>query len=98
MYRCQTSSPVTYTVVDSDGAVVDSQGVVSFSKQARYAVIRGELADNPGIYDQIYLHRVGPAFLAKRRLLQWLEDKLLTFYLKKYRKYTHIRHKYLKQL
>lgn len=98
LYRCQTSSPVTYTVVDSDGAVVDSQGVVSFSKQARYAVIRGELADNPGIYDQIYLHRVGPAFLAKRRLLQWLEDKLLTFYLKKYRKYTHIRHKYLKQL
>lgn len=98
LYRCQTSSPVTYTVVDSDGAVVDSQGVVSFSKRARYAVIRGELADNPGIYDQIYLHRVGPAFLAKRRLLQWLEDKLLTFYLKKYRKYTHIRHKYLKQL
>lgn len=98
LYRCQTSSPVIYTVVDSDGAVVDSQGGVSFSKQARYAVIRGELADNPGIYDQIYLHRVGPAFLAKRRLLQWLEDKLLTFYLKKYRKYTHIRHKYLKQL
>ncbi|MBS6255217.1 PIG-L family deacetylase [Megasphaera massiliensis] len=98
LYRCQTSSPVTYTVVDSDGAVVDSQGVVSFSKQARYAVIRGELADNPGIYDQIYLHRMRPAFFAKRRLLQWLEDKLLTFYLKKYRKYTHIRHKYLKQL
>lgn len=63
LYRCQTSSPVTYTVVDSDGAVVDSQGVVSFSKQARYAVIRGELADNPGIYDQIYLHRMRPAFL-----------------------------------
>ena len=40
----------------------------------------------------------GLHFLAKRRLLQWLEDKLLTFYLKKYRKYTHIRHKYLKQL
>ena len=34
----------------------------------------------------------------KRRTMQWLEDKLLTFYLKKYRKYTHIRHKYLKQL
>lgn len=98
LYRCQTSLPVTYTVVDSDGAVVDSQGVVSFSKRARYAIIRGELADNPAVYDQIYLHRVGPAFLAKRRLLQWLEDKLLTFYLKKYRKYTHIRHKYLKQL
>ena len=36
--------------------------------------------------------------LAKRNIVQWLENKMLTFYLKKYRKYTHIRHKYLKQL
>lgn len=61
-------------------------------------VIRAFLKENPDVYDEICLYRKSAFFLMKRRTMQWLEDKLLTFYLKKYRKYTHIRHKYLKQL
>lgn len=77
---------------------VGRNGLVRFASNSRQLVIRASLKGNPEIYDEIRLYRESSITLAKRNIAQWLENKMLTFYLKKYRKYTHIRHKYLKQL
>lgn len=98
IYRYQVTAPVVYTVVKGDGGEVGRNGLVRFSSNSRQLVIRASLKGNPEIYDEIRLYRESSMILAKRNIVQWLENKMLTFYLKKYRKYTHIRHKYLKQL
>ena len=92
------TTPVVYTVVGGDGGEVGRNGLVRFASNSRQLVIRASLKGNPEIYDEIRLYRESSITLAKRNIAQWLENKMLTFYLKKYRKYTHIRHKYLKQL
>lgn len=98
LYRYQVTAPVVYTVVGGDGGEVGRNGLVRFASNSRQLVIRASLKGNPEIYDEIHLYRESSITLAKRNIAQWLENKMLTFYLKKYRKYTHIRHKYLKQL
>lgn len=98
IYRYQVTAPVVYTVVKGNGGEVGRNGLVRFSSNSRQLVIRASLKGNPEIYDEIHLYRESSMILAKRSIVQWLENKMLTFYLKKYRKYTHIRYKYLKQL
>lgn len=98
LYRYRVTAPVIYTVMEGDSSKVGRNGLVQFGDTAHRLVIRASLKGNPEIYDEICLYRESSIVLAKRRVFQWLENKMLTFYLKKYRKYTHIRHKYLKQL
>lgn len=98
LYRYQVIAPVIYTVVEGDSSHVGRNGLVQFGDTSHRVVIRASLKENSDIYDEVCLYRDSSLGLAKRKIFQWLENKMLTFYLKKYRKYTHIRHKYLKQL
>ena len=97
-YQVAESKSVVYVCIDENKGTVSHDGLVRFAPGVQHLIIRVFLKDNPDIYDEVCLCRKSQAFFLKRRILQWMEDKLLTFYLKKYRKYTHIRHKYLKKL
>lgn len=97
VYRYHTSSPVVFKILRGEGKI-DANGLVTFSANEKRLEIRAELADNNSIYDIITIERVSRSYLFKQRFKQKAEKILLTFYLKKYRKYTHIRHKYLKKL
>lgn len=98
IYRYNTKGKIRiYSLDDTDGWI-DNNFLVHFTSNARQLHIRAEIEDNPDCYDEICIHRLERISLQKLRLYQYIEDKLLTFYLKKYRKYTHIRHKYLKKL
>lgn len=98
VYRYQVTGPVAYVRIGGDDGTVGRNGLIHFTPGTKKMVIRAFLQENPDVYDEICLYRKSAFFLMKRQMMQWLEDKLLTFYLKKYRKYTHIRHKYLKKL
>lgn len=98
VYQYNTKEKIhIYSLDDKDGWV-DSNCVVHFTPDAHRLYIRAELENNPDCYDEICIHRMNWHYLQKLHLCQYVEDKLLTFYLKKHRKYTHIRHKYLKKL
>lgn len=98
VYRYHVTGPVAYVRTGGDDGVVGRNGLVRFTPGTKQLVIRAFLKENLDVYDEICLYRK-PAFsFRKRRMMQWLENKLLTFYLKKHRKYTHICHKYLKKL
>ena len=98
VYQYNTKEKIhIYSLDDKDGWV-DSNCVVHFTPGAHRLYIRAELDINPDCYDEICIHRMNWYYLQKLHLFQYVEDKFLTFCLKKHRKYTHIRHKYLKKL
>ena len=98
VYQYNTKEKIhIYSLDDMDGWV-DSDYVAHFTSNADRLCIRAEIEGNPDCYDEICIHRLNWRALQKLRLCQCIENRLLTFYLKKHRKYTHIRHKYLKKL
>lgn len=97
VYQYAADRPVKYRIIQGNG-LVDDTGNVRFTADEKKLVIRAEVTGQPEIYDEITLSRVSKLSLKKLSVWQQLEKHLLTFYLKKYRKYTHIRHKYLKKL
>ncbi len=98
IYRYHVLGKIRYRILNELAGHVDEDGHVFFSPQADKIHIRAEIINCPEIYDEICLYRISPFSFYKLHVQQWLENKGLTFYLKKYRKYTHIRHKYLKKL
>ena len=98
VYQYNTKEKIhIYSLDDMDGWV-DSDYVAHFTSNADRLCIRAEIEGNPDCYDEICIHRLSWRALQKLRLCQCIENRLLTFFLKKHRKYTHIRHKYLKKL
>lgn len=98
VYRYGASGSIRLQVKDASEGWVDQNGLAHFAPQAETLHVRAELEQQPSCYDEICLHRLSGLLLQKLSCQQYLEDKLLTFFLKKHRKYTHIRHKYLKKL
>lgn len=98
VYAYGIRKTVQYQLRSEYGSTVTEDGVVHFAAGERQVRLRAEIVGRPDIFDEITLTRVPRWFCWQRCILQWLESSLLRFYLKKYRKYTHIRHKYFKKL
>lgn len=98
VYRHGTTKNVTFHIFPENSAQIDANNIICFSKTASDIHVRVELEDDPTCYDEICIHRKNIFWHTKLRILQFLEDKILTFYLKKHRKYVHIQHKYLHKL
>lgn len=98
VYAYGIRKPVHYQLRSECGSTVTEDGVVHFATGERQVRLRAEIAGRSDIFDEITLTRCSRWFCWRRSILQQLERLLLRFYLKKYRKYTHIRHKYLKKL
>ncbi len=97
-YVYGSGKPVCYQLAGAHGSTVSADGVVRFAAGERQVRLRAELDGQPEIFDEITLTRASRWSCRRRWLLQRLEKACLRFFLKKHRKYTHIRHKYLKQL
>ena len=97
-YVYGTGKPVHWQISGAGGSTVSEDGIVRWAAGERQVRLRAELEGQPEVFDEITLMRVSHWFFLRRRLLQQLERSLMRFFLKKHRKYTHIRHKYLKQL
>lgn len=97
-YSYPISFPVQYKIIKGEKSKIDENGLLSFPQEDKEVVVRVEAENHPEIYDEITLTHVSAFYLSKQRFLQGLEKHFLNFYLKKYRKYTHIRHKYLKKI
>lgn len=98
IYKYNTNGEIKLSALNDTEGWVDEKGIAHFAPKSSALHIRAELEHCPDCYDEICLHRVNHHILKKLDLYQYMENKLLTFYLKKYRKYTHIRHKYFKKL
>lgn len=99
VYSYPQSIFVTYTVVKGKGCIVHNNGRVEFQQDHDNCIcIRAEDAQNPEIYDEIMIHCVSKWQLYKMRLSHWMEKHMLILFLKKHRKYIHIRYKYLKKV
>lgn len=96
LYSYGINLPVKYTIVKGKKSRVDQNGKVYFDANEKELIVRAEIINRPEIYDEISLIHVSDLHLMKQRFLQAFEKRFLDFYLRKYRKYTHIRHKYLK--
>jgi LmbE family N-acetylglucosaminyl deacetylase len=98
VYAYPTRRPVVFTILSGDHSEVDATGIVRFGPDDKVVRVQVSVKEDTSVHDEITLYRVGAVFFWKQRLLQRLEKWLLTGYLKKYRKYIHIQHKYLKKL
>lgn len=98
VYRYGTEEDVIYHLQENSKSQITDSGKVIFSSSDQVLYVRAELKTHPGIYDEVCIHRVTGSYIKRINFLQRIEAALLDFYLRKYRKYTHIRHKYLKQI
>lgn len=98
VYRYGTEEDVIYHLQENSKSQITDSGKVIFSSSDQVLHVRAELKTHPGIYDEVCIHRVTGSYIKRINFLQRIEAALLDFYLRKYRKYTHIRHKYLKQI
>lgn len=98
IYRYGTTERVRYCVNSASEGWVDENGLAHFSPSSDVLHIRAELEEHSWCYDEICLYRRNAFALKKLYCQQYMEDKLLTFFLKKYRQYTHVRHKYLRKI
>jgi LmbE family N-acetylglucosaminyl deacetylase len=98
VYMYPLKQAVTFTVREGPNSSVSDKGLVLFGVSDTVVRIRAAFTTDKTIYDEITLRRVSAGFFRKRSIWQHLEKWGLAWYLKKYRKYIHIRHKYLKKL
>lgn len=98
VYRYGTDEDVIYHLQEKSKSQVTASGKVIFSSDDQVLHVRAELKTRPGIYDEVCIHRMTGSYIKRIIFAQKIEAILLNFYLRKYRKYTHIRHKYLKKI
>lgn len=98
VYCHATNRDIIYRVMNRAKSKVTTTGTVLFAPNDRMIRIRAEIKGQPYIYDEVCIHRKNSIYLYKISFLQKIESIGLNFFLRKYRKYTHIRHKYLKRL
>lgn len=98
LYSYPCKFPVSFRILQGNNSSIDKTGKLIFNDSDKEIILRVEAQGVSGIYDEIMIRRVSFFYLCKNRLRQKLEQIGLTVYLKKYRKYIHIKQKYLKKI
>lgn len=98
VYTYPTKFPVQFSIVAGTHSQIDDTGLLSIGKEDDVIQIRATAGMDASIFDEVTVRRVSSIFIWKRIVLQRMEKWLLTWYLKRHRKYIHIQHKYLKKL
>lgn len=98
IYAYPINMPVTFTLLAGSHSCIDETGNLHIGSEDYYIKVRAEVKSDHNIFDEITLRRKSNYLLWKLIVMQKIEKILLTWYLKKYRKYIHIQHKYLKRL
>lgn len=98
VYRFGTDEDVIYHLEDGFRSRITTSGKIIFAPEERMLHVRAELRNHPYICDDVWIYRKNKFYFYKMSILQNIERIMMDFYLRKYRKYTHIRHKYFRKL
>ena len=99
IYQYECTGPIRFKIIgDTNGCYLSDDGFLNITDMTDKIRVAAELQSNPAIRDEVTIQKIRPWKMKILQYLQYLENTLLTVWLRLNRKYIHLRKKYINDI